>query len=182
MWVPNCESLRPFPCKKIRHPKNPLIFSPSGPPFDPNQTKFKMLRERSPRLGTAISFLIAVAFAVRANAQNLRIEGSTEFQQATYAAIIGALSNPQVACVGGNPNGTDMSQASSAVIVGTFAGQPVTIQVNWSSSFYGIRDLATGNASISWLSSANIPGGAPQYAEVRGSAIVGYSQIAAGQQ
>jgi cell division septation protein DedD len=125
---------------------------------------------------------MAVAAAVRAPAQNLRIEGSTEFQQATYAAIIGALTNSQVACLGGNPNGSDMSKATAAVIVGIFEGQQFTVQVNWSSSYIGVRDLAMANADISWLSASNIPGGDTQYATVSGGAIIGYTPITAGQQ
>src|ERR1019366_5129236 len=101
----------------------------------------------------------------------------------TYAAIVNALTNPQIACIGGNADGTDMSSATEAVVTGTYNGQLLVIQVNWSSSYTGLQSITAGTWSMKWLSTANISSsGTPVYATVNGSSITGYTAISIGSQ
>jgi hypothetical protein len=113
-------------------------------------------------------------------AQDIKITGSTEFQQATYAAIVNSLTNPQIACIGGDPSGSDMSGATAAVITGTYEGVPETVQVNWTSSYAGLQAITT-SVAMPWLSASNIPSvGSPIYAQVNAGTITGYTIISPG--
>src|ERR1035438_10016875 len=103
-----------------------------------------------------VALFMMAGFASRVFAQNMKITGSTEFRPATYAAIVNALTNPQIACIGGNADGADMSSATEAVVTGTYNGQLLVIHVNWSSSYTGLQAITAGTWSMKWLSTANI--------------------------
>jgi hypothetical protein len=133
-------------------------------------------------LKQAAAFTISLAAAVAAFSQNIKITGSPEFQQAAYAAIVSSLANPQIACLGGRTDGSDMSGATDAVITGTYNGQPQVIQVSWSSSYTGLQTIAT-SGTMSWLSPSNIPSvGSPVYAQLNSGTITGYTLISPGSQ
>lgn len=100
-----------------------------------------MIDWRIQLLRPILVLLVGTGLIGRVSAQIIKVSGSTEFRQATNTAIVSSLANPQIDCVVGNLDGTDISNVTEAMIAGSFEIQRFVIKLDWSTLYNRLQAI-----------------------------------------